>query len=218
MLLEDVHRAGHKGGFRADRQGHGIERAIERAEGSGLRLLVEFGSRGILSLRQTIDAVVEKEDLDTDVAAEHVDGVVAADGEGVTVAGGYPDFQVWVDGLDPRGDGGRAAMNGVKTERVHVVGEAAGAANSADDDEFLARDAELREHRLHSGQNRIVAAAGAPADLLVGLKILLRKSRKRGRGHSRISQNPFSAHRRRLKFASLKRRAFLQSSLPVHFA
>src|SRR2546426_8373814 len=132
MLLEDVHRAGHKGGFRADRQGHGIERAIERAEGSGLRLLVEFGSRGIPSLRQTIDAVVEKEDLDTDVAAEHVDGVVAADGEGVTVAGGYPDFQVWVDGLDSRGDGGGAGMDGVKAGRGHVIWEGAGATQSAD--------------------------------------------------------------------------------------
>src|SRR2546428_2397153 len=149
MLLEDVHRAGHKGGFRADRRGLGIERAIERAEGSGLRLLVEFGSRGILSLRQTIDAVVEKEDLDTDVAAEHVDGVVAADGEGVTVAGGYPDFQVWVDGLDSRGDGGSAGMNGVKAEPVHVVGEAAGAGNFADHGKIFARGAGLPAHAMH---------------------------------------------------------------------
>src|SRR2546428_13636267 len=111
MLLEDVHRASNKGGFRADRQGHGIERAIERAEGSGLRLLMEFGSRGILSLRQAIDAVVEEEDFDTDVAAEHGDGVVAADGEGVTVAGGYPDLQGWGDGLGSRGHGGAAAID-----------------------------------------------------------------------------------------------------------
>src|SRR5207247_10030595 len=102
MLLEDVHRASNKGGFRADRQGHGIERAIERAEGSGLRLLVEFGSRGILSLRQAIDEDVEEEDFDTDVAAEQVDGVVAADGEGGTGAGGHPVFLVWVARLDPR--------------------------------------------------------------------------------------------------------------------
>src|SRR5881296_336296 len=36
----------------------------------------------------------------------------------------------------------------------------------------LARDVELRHEGLHRGQDRVVAATGAPADLLVGLEVL----------------------------------------------
>ena len=34
------------------------------------------------------------------------------------------------------------------------------------------RDAQLRHEALHRGQDRVVPAAGAPADLLVGLEVL----------------------------------------------
>ena len=36
-----------------------------------------------------------------------------------------------------------------------------------DEHDLLARDAEGRQHLLHLGENRVVAAAGAPADVLV---------------------------------------------------
>src|SRR5262249_53175409 len=65
---------------------------------------------------------------------------------------------------------------------VHVVREAAGAADARHDHELLPRHAELREDRLHGRQDRVVPAAGAPAYLLVGLEILLRVDGQ-GRGH-----------------------------------
>ena len=37
---------------------------------------------------------------------------------------------------------------------------------------FSSDDAELGEEELHGGQHRVVAAAGAPADLLVRLEVL----------------------------------------------
>ena len=36
-----------------------------------------------------------------------------------------------------------------------------------DEHDLLAGDAELRQHLLHLGEDRVVAAAGAPADFLV---------------------------------------------------
>jgi hypothetical protein len=78
-------------------------------------------------------------------------------------------------------------MNGVKTEGVHVIGEAAGTANPRDDHKVLARDAELGKHSLHSGENGVVTATGTPTHFLVGLKILFCKWRESGRGHVQIS-------------------------------
>ena len=173
VLLEDVHRAGHEGGFRADGQRQRIERARVGAERSGLGLLAEFGSRRILALGEAVDAVIEHQHLDAHVAAQHVNGVIAADGKRVAVAGGDPDFEFGMRELDSRGHGRRAPVNGVKAEGVHVIGEAAGAADSGNHHELFARDAQLGENGLHGGKNGVVAAARAPANFLVGLKILL---------------------------------------------
>ena len=143
------------------------------AERSGLGLLAEFGSGRILALGEAVDPVVEHQNLDAHVAAQHVNGVIAADGERVAVAGGDPDFEFGMGELDARGHGRRAAVNGVEAKGVHVIGEAAGAADAGNDDEFFARDAQLGENGLHRGQDGVVAAAGAPANFLVGLKIFL---------------------------------------------
>jgi hypothetical protein len=124
-----------------------------------------------LALGEAVDAVVEEKDFEADVAAQHVDGVVAADREGVAVTGGYPNFEVGANGFDAGGDGGRAAVNGVEAKSVHVIREAGRAADAGDDDEVFALDAEFREDRLDGGKNGVVAAAGAPADFLVGLEV-----------------------------------------------
>ncbi len=130
-----------------------------------------------MALGETVDAVVEQENFDADVASEHVDGVIAADGKSVTVTGGDPDFEIGADGFDARGDRGRTAVNGMEAEGVHVIGEAAGAANAGHDHEIFALDAELGEHGLYGGENGIVAAAGTPADFLVGLEVFFGERR-----------------------------------------
>ena len=109
--------------------------------------------------------------FEADVAPQHVNGVIAADGEGIAVTGGDPNVEFGARDFQASGDGGRAAVNRVKAEGVHVIGEAAGAADAGDEDEFFARDAEFGEHGLHGGEDGVVAAAWAPANFLVGLKI-----------------------------------------------
>src|SRR5918995_1454527 len=77
---------------------------------------------------------------------------------------------------------GRAALDRVEAVGVHVVGEAAGAADAGDEDDLLARDAEFRHHLLHVVEDRVVAAARTPAHLLIRREVGLRElARRRGR-------------------------------------
>src|SRR5207247_4683868 len=78
------------------------------------------------------------------------------------------------------------AGDGVEAEGVHVVREPAGAADPRDHHELLLGDAQLREDGLHRGEDRVIAAAGAPPDLLVGLEVLLGLDGQAG-GHRVIS-------------------------------
>src|SRR5581483_906521 len=55
---------------------------------------------------------------------------------------------------------------------VHVVREAARAADARHEDGVLQPHAEFGEEELHGGEHRVVAAARAPADLLVRLEVL----------------------------------------------
>src|SRR6267378_340847 len=76
----------------------------------------------------------------------------------------------------------RATMDRVEAVRVHVVREPARAADARDEHDVLARDTEVRHGLLHGAQDGVVTAARAPADVLVGLEILLRVlGRRRGR-------------------------------------
>ena len=56
VLLENVHGTRDEGGFGADRQRNGIERAVGGAERSGFRLLADFGRGRILALGKSVDA------------------------------------------------------------------------------------------------------------------------------------------------------------------
>src|SRR5436853_4027499 len=55
---------------------------------------------------------------------------------------------------------------------LHVIGKARRAADTRDEDGILRPDAELGHGPLHGLENRIIAAPGAPAHLLVGGEIL----------------------------------------------
>ena len=140
--------------------------------GRRLGPLAELRGRAGLALGQAVDAVVEHDQLDVDVAAHRVDDVVAADRQRVAVAGDDPDHQVGAGRLEPGGQGRRAAVDGVEAVGVHVVRQPAGAADAADEDDVLLGVAEVGHHLLGLGQDRVVAAAGAPADLLVGHEVL----------------------------------------------
>src|SRR5207237_9377876 len=70
-------------------------------------------------------------------------------------------------------------MDAVDSVSVHVVDEATRAADPRDEHRALRRHAELRHESLHSCQDCVVAAAWAPACLLVTGKVLLGQGGKR---------------------------------------
>ena len=80
-------------------------------------------------------------------------------------------LQVRPHRLEPRRHRRRPAVDRVHAVRVHVVRKAAGAADARDEHDLLARDAERRHHLLHLREDGIVAAARAPADVLVAGEI-----------------------------------------------
>ena len=94
-----------------------------------------------MPIGEAVDAVVEEKDLDIDIAAQGVQQMVAANRKGVTIPGGHPYGKLRTRHLDAGGDGGRAAVNGVESEAVDVIGQPAGAADAGDHHEIFARDA-----------------------------------------------------------------------------
>src|SRR5689334_7507905 len=131
-----------------------------------------FRSRRVLPLGQTVDLVVEEQDLAVEVAAEHVHRVVAADRQRVAVAGDDPHVELGVCELHASRDCGRAAVDGVKAVARHVIRKSARAADAGDEYGLLAREAEVRHRPLNGFQHRIIAAARTPADLLVARPVL----------------------------------------------
>src|SRR5438128_688725 len=140
-----------------------------------------------MPVRLPVNAVVEKKNLESDVAAEHVNRVVAADGKRVTISGSDPYFQFRARNLDSGGHRGSASVDGVESVSVHVIREAARAADAGDNDEVFALDAEFRENSLNGRKDCVVAAARAPADFLVRLEIFLCKRRESRCGHRSFS-------------------------------
>ena len=175
LLLVGVDRARDERRLGADRQRQRVEGVVERAHRRRLRHLPELARRRVLALRQPVDPVVEHQDLQVHVPAQRVDQVVAADRHRVAVAGHDPDGQVRAGHAQPGRDRRRAAVDRVHPVRLHVVREARGAADPGDEDDVLALEAELGHERLDGGEDRVVAAARAPAHLLVGLEVLLRQ-------------------------------------------
>lgn len=174
VLAVGVDRPGHERRLRADRQRHRVEGRVQRAHRRRLGDLPDLGGRRVLALGQTVDPVVEQQDLEVDVAPQRVDQVVAADGQRVTVTRDDPHRQVAAGAGQARGDGRGAAVDGVHPVGVHVVREPGGAADARDEDDVLLRQPQLGHEALHRGEDGVVAAAGAPAHFLVGLEVLHR--------------------------------------------
>ena len=74
-------------------------------------------------------------------------------------------------------------MNRVKPVGVHVIRKPAGATNSGNKNDILARDAQLRHDALRLRENGVIATARAPTHILVGFKILSGEGRS-GTGNS----------------------------------
>src|SRR5215467_4694107 len=168
-----VDRARHEGGAAAERERQRVHRAVGGADWRRLRDLAELARRRVLPLRQAVDPVVEEEDDEVHVAAQDVQHMVAADREPVAVARHHEDLEIWPRHPEPGRDRRRAAVDRVEAVGVHVVREPARAADARDEDDVLLRDAQVRHRLLNGRQDRVVSAARAPANVLVGLEIRL---------------------------------------------
>src|SRR3989442_516726 len=157
-----------------EREREGVHRAIGGAERRGFRDLAELARGRVLTLREAVDPVVEQQDRHVHVSAEHVEHVVAADRQPVAVPRHDEHLEIRACQPEPGGDGRGAAVDGVEPVGVHVVRKPARAADPRDEDDVLLRDAEVRHRLLHRGEDRVVPAARAPPDVLVGLEVLLR--------------------------------------------
>src|SRR5690606_9495522 len=112
--------------------------------------------------------------------------------QSVTVAGHHPHVEVRVGELDAGRERGRAAVDRVEAVALDVVRKAARAADAADEHRLRRIGADLRQRALHGLEDRIVAAARAPADLLVALPVL-----ERGLDGGHVVHSEFLADRSR---------------------
>ena len=103
--------------------------------------------------------------------------MVPTDAEAIAITGDDEDGELGAGGLEARRDGGGAAMDGVEAVGVDVVGESAGAADAAGEDDLLTGNAEAGQGLLHLGEDGVVPAARAPADFLVGNEVFPREER-----------------------------------------
>ena len=176
QLQFHIQAAGKEGSLGAQHQATRVERVFHGAVRRGLGNGAELGSRRILSLRKTVDLVIEQDDVDVDIAPDGVNEVVAADGKGIAVAAGLPYGQPGIGHLDAGRYGRCTAVDAMEPIRIHIIRKAGGTSDSGHHHvAFLLvvqGGTHLRESALQSSQHGMVPASGAPADFLVRLKIL----------------------------------------------
>ncbi len=156
---------------------------VEGAEGRGLGHLPRLRSRGVLTLGQPVDLIVEQDDREIDVPAEGVEEVVASNREGVAVAGDHPYVQVRSAHRDSSRQRRRPPVYGMDPVSVHVVREAGTASDPRDEDRVLAPRREVGHEHLHRHQDRVVTTTGAPPDLLIAGPVLLGRHRNHDVSH-----------------------------------
>ena len=167
VLLVGVDRARDEAGAGAEREHGRVDRRVDRALRGRRRARAEPRGRRVLALGQAVDLVVEQQHLDVDVAPDRVQRVIAADRQAIAVAHHHPDVELGVGELGAGRDRRRPAVDRVEPVGRHVVGEARGAADAGDEHRVFRGELEIGHGALHRFDDRVVAAARTPADLLV---------------------------------------------------
>ena len=84
----------------------------------------------VLTLRQTVDTVVEQNHVQVDVTTHGVDEVVAANSQTVAIARYLPDTELGVHHLGTCSDSGSTTVNGLHGIGIDVIRQAAAATNA----------------------------------------------------------------------------------------
>ena len=98
------------------------ERIFRCTKGTRLRDEPTRTSWGVLPLRETIDAVVQQNHIQVDIASHGMDEVVTTDGKSVTIARYLPNGKVRIGYLCTRRDGCGTTMNGLHGVGISVIG------------------------------------------------------------------------------------------------
>lgn len=133
-----------------------------------------------MTFGETVNPIVKQQDGHVQIAPQQVKQVVSADAEAITIAGDDPDREVGIGDFHAGGDSGGAAVDGVKPVGVHVIGESARAADARNDHEVFTRNAEFRQRALERVEDGVIAATGAPADIVRSDKVLASEPRNFG--------------------------------------
>jgi len=144
-----IHTAGDEGSIRAQRQRQRIERMIYAAGRRGFGYLVYLRGWRILAFCKTIYLVIEQQNINVEIAAQQVNGMVSPNAEPIAIACNDPDAKFGAGGFKAGGYSSGATMNRVHTIRIHIVWKAGTAANAGNDHNILPRDARLRQNGLH---------------------------------------------------------------------
>ncbi len=188
LRLLRVHAPRHEPGTGAEGEQARRDRMLDRPLRRGGRTRPLAGRGRVLALGQTIDLIIEEQDLHVHVAPQDVQRVIAADGQAVAVAGDHPHVELGIGELHARGDCRRAAVNGVEAVRRQIIRKARRTADPRDEHRLVGHGADIGERLLHGLENGVVAAARTPAHFLVGRVVLGREARRLDRrNHARIA-------------------------------
>ena len=163
-LGDPVHRLRDERGVGyAERHGQRIEPFEVTSPWCGVALGADRRSRRGLFLGQAIDLVVVQEHGQVHVVADRMNPVSRSDTAAVAVAGVDENGEVRASQADAFGDGQRAAVDAVEAVGLHVVREAAGAADARNEHGLFRTQPFVAAQALDGGEDGVVAATGAPA-------------------------------------------------------
>lgn len=171
MLGITVHRTRHEGGIGTQGQSSGIERMIDATHRCTLRDLVFFRSRGILSFSQTIDLIIEHQNIHIEVPAKQVDGMISADTQTVSITRDDPYAEIGTRSFQSGSDRRRSSMDRVHPECIHVVRKTAATTDTGNKNNIFPRYPQRGHHFLYLGQDGIIATTRTPTYFLVRGKI-----------------------------------------------
>ena len=171
--LENLHGAWGIGGngagkevtSRSEAQLGGTERILNRSVWRGLADEAARAGGTILSLRQTIDSVVEQNHVQVDVAAIGMYEVIASDSQSVAVTADLPNGEGRICHLATSGNRSGTAVNCVHAIRRHIVRQTAGTTDTADDSSLRRRHTYLCHRFMQAGEEEVVTTSRTPTRL-----------------------------------------------------
>ncbi len=133
------------------------------------------GGRRILTAGHAINAVVDDDGGEVEIAAGGMNEMVAADGGGIAIAHDDNDLKLGIGQLDSGGKGERSAVGGMERVEIHVDADPPRTANPGDQDDLVLAVAGAVDGADECPQQDAIAAARAPdmGELFVVAQILV---------------------------------------------